>query len=73
MPATEVCSISGAIGATFYKWRANYGSMDVSMLSKVNQLPPCEQVKQQLDAWIWMYNIVRSNMANGGMPPVFKK
>ena len=32
-----------------------------------------EQVKQQSTQWIWMYNNVRPHMANGGMPPVFKK
>lgn len=32
-----------------------------------------EQVKQQSKQWIWMYNNVRTHMANGGVPPVFKK
>lgn len=31
------------------------------------------QVKQQSAEWVWMYNDERSHMANGGMPPVFKK
>lgn len=32
-----------------------------------------EQVRQQSTQWVWMYNNVRPHMANGGMPPVFKK
>jgi len=32
-----------------------------------------EQVKQLTTKWIWMYNNIRPHMANGGMPPVFKK
>jgi putative transposase len=38
MPVTEVCRSNGVSSATFYKWRAKYGGMDVSMLSKVKQL-----------------------------------
>ena len=32
MPITEVCRSNGVSSATFYKWRAKYGGMDVSML-----------------------------------------
>ena len=38
LPITEVCRSNGVSSATFYKWRAKYGGMDVSMLSKVKQL-----------------------------------
>lgn len=38
MPVTEVCRSNGISSATFYKWRAKYGGMDVSMLSQVKQL-----------------------------------
>ena len=38
MPITEVCRSNGVSSATFYKWRAKYGGMDVQMLSKVKQL-----------------------------------
>ena len=38
MPITEVCRSHGISSATFYKWRAKYGGMDVSMLSQVKQL-----------------------------------
>lgn len=29
MPITEVCRSNGVSSATFYKWRAKYGSMNV--------------------------------------------
>lgn len=32
-----------------------------------------EQVRQQSEKWIWMYNNVRPHMGLGGVPPVFKK
>lgn len=38
IPITEVCRSNGISSATFYKWRAKYGGMDVSMLSEVKQL-----------------------------------
>lgn len=38
MPITEVCRSNGISSATFYKWRAKYGGMDVSMLSHVKEL-----------------------------------
>lgn len=38
IPITEVCRSNGISSATFYKWRAKYGGMDVSMLSQVKQL-----------------------------------
>jgi putative transposase len=38
MPITELCRSNGISSATFYKWRAKYGGMDVSMLSHVKQL-----------------------------------
>lgn len=38
MPITEVCRSNGINSATFYKRRAKYGGMDVSMLSQVKQL-----------------------------------
>lgn len=38
IPITEVCRSNGISSATFYKWRAKYGGMDVSVLSQVKQL-----------------------------------
>jgi len=37
-PATELCREHGMSDATFYKWRAKFGGMDVSMMSRMKEL-----------------------------------
>jgi putative transposase len=34
LPVPEICRELGISTATFYKWRAKYGGMDVSMMSR---------------------------------------
>lgn len=34
----EICREHGISSATFYKWRAKYGGMDVSMMSRLKEL-----------------------------------
>ena len=34
----EVCRELGISSATFYKWRAKYGGMDTSMMSRMKEL-----------------------------------
>ncbi len=34
----DICRELGISTATFYKWRANYGGMDVSMMSRMKEL-----------------------------------
>ena len=34
----DMCRELGISTATFYKWRAKYGGMDVSMMSRMNEL-----------------------------------
>ncbi len=34
----DICRELGISTATFYKWRAKYGGMDVSMMSRMNEL-----------------------------------
>ena len=34
----EVCREHGMSDATFYKWRAKYGGMDVSMIARLKEL-----------------------------------
>lgn len=38
MPAPELCREHGISVASFYKWRAKYGGMDASMMSRVKEL-----------------------------------
>jgi putative transposase len=35
---TDICRELGISTATFYKWRAKYGGMDVSMMSRMKEL-----------------------------------
>ena len=37
-PVPELCRTHGISSATFYKWRAKYGGMDASMMSKLKEL-----------------------------------
>ena len=37
-PVTELCREHGMSDATFYKWRAKFGGMDVSMMSRMKEL-----------------------------------
>lgn len=36
--APELCREHGMSSATFYKWRAKYGGMDTSMMSRLKEL-----------------------------------
>lgn len=37
-PVPELCREHGMSSATFYKWRAKYGGMDVSMMKRLKEL-----------------------------------
>jgi len=38
MAVPDICRQLGVRTATFYKWRAKYGGMDVSMMSRLKEL-----------------------------------
>jgi len=38
VPVSELCREHGMSSATFYKWRAKYGGMDVSMMKRLKEL-----------------------------------
>ena len=38
VPVAELCREHGMSSATFYKWRAKYGGMDVSMMARMKEL-----------------------------------
>ena len=38
VPVSELCRERGMSSATFYKWRAKYGGMDTSMISRLKEL-----------------------------------
>jgi len=37
-PAPELCREHGMSSATFYKWRAKYGGMDASLMTRMKEL-----------------------------------
>lgn len=37
-PVSELCREHGMSDATFYKWRAKFGGMDVSMMARLKEL-----------------------------------
>jgi putative transposase len=37
-PATELCREHGMSDAAFFKWRAKFGGMDVSMMARMKEL-----------------------------------
>ena len=37
-PVTELCREHGMSDATFYKWRAKFGGMDVSIMARMKEL-----------------------------------
>ena len=37
-PVSELCREHGMSSTTFYKWRAKYGGMDTSMISRLKEL-----------------------------------
>lgn len=38
IPVPELCREHGISSATFYKWRAKYGGMDLSMMTRLKEL-----------------------------------
>jgi putative transposase len=38
MPVAELCREHGMSSASFYKWRAKFGGMDVSMMARMKEL-----------------------------------
>ena len=59
-PVPTLCREHGMNSASFYKWRANYGSMDASLMKRM---------KERATNWLWTYNNDRPNMAICGMTP----
>jgi putative transposase len=38
VPVSELCREHGMSSTTFYKWRAKYGGMDTSMITRLKEL-----------------------------------
>jgi putative transposase len=71
----DICRELGISTATFYKWRAKYGGMDVSMMSRMKELEdenrrlkkirrlPCQVDSLKLETF-------RSNTLGWVIPPI---
>ena len=46
-PVPDLCREHGISNATFYKWRAKYGGMDASMMTRLKELE--EAISAQRD------------------------
>lgn len=44
----ELCRELGISSATFYKWRAKYGGMDVSMIARLKKMYAEERLKAEI-------------------------
>ena len=38
IPVPELCRMYGMSSASFYKWRAKYGGMDISLMARMKEL-----------------------------------
>ena len=68
----DICREMSISTATFYKWRAKYGGMEVSMMSSMKELEEENRrlkVQEFATRWMWSYNNDRPNMALGGFTP----
>jgi putative transposase len=48
LPVPEICRELGISTATFYKWRAKFGGMDTSMMTRMKELE--EKLKAEIVA-----------------------
>lgn len=63
VPTTEVCRKHGISGATFYKWKAKFGGMDVSDARKLKALEDENTKLKRLLADAMLDNAVLKDIA----------
>ena len=56
VPISELCREHGMSNASFYKWRAKYGGMDVSMMSQLKVMEAENRRLKRMYAEISMQN-----------------
>ena len=56
VPISELCREHGMSNASFYKWRAKYGGMDVSMVSQLKVMEAENHRLKQMYAEMSMQN-----------------
>ena len=56
VPVAELCREHGMSNASFYKWRANYGGMDSSMIAQTKALEDENRQLKKMFAELSMQN-----------------
>ena len=56
VPISELCREHGMSNASFYKWRAKYGGMDVSMMSQLKVMEAGNRRLKRMYAEMSMQN-----------------
>jgi putative transposase len=56
VPVAELCREHGMSNASFYKWRAKYGGMDVSMISQMKAVEDENRRLKKMFAELSMQN-----------------
>lgn len=70
VPVAELCREHGISSATFYKWRAKYGGMDVSMMSQMKSLEEENRRLKRMFADLSMQaDLLREALGMEGCPP----
>ena len=58
VPISELCREHGMSNASFYKWRAKYGGMDVSMMSQLKVMEAENRRLKRMYAEMSMQNVL---------------
>jgi putative transposase len=64
MPTTEVCRRHGISGATFYKWKAKFGGLEVSEARRLRSLEEENARLKKLLAEAMLDNAVLKDLAS---------
>ena len=64
-PVSELCREHGMSSASFYKWRAKYGGMDASMISRLKELESENARLKKMYADVQLQNeVIKEAMTN---------
>ena len=65
VPVSELCREHGMSSASFYKWRAKYGGMDASMISRLKELESENARLKKMYADVQLQNeVIKEAMTN---------
>ena len=64
-PAAEICRSQGISEATFYRWKAQYGGLEVSQLQRLRQLEDENRRLKQIVADLTLDNAALKDVLRG--------